>query len=185
MIDEKNGNSAALAKSITRSGSVQTYFTARLMVDKDLVDDFFRAYAYFRWIDDVIDITAQTDHERAVFISKQKELIEGFYQKEGINTLAPEEEMLRDLIGNDRAENSGLQSFIRNMFAIIEFDAHRKGRLISQNELDWYVNTLGKSVVDGIRAFHDRASKYCINQYKAICAPRWFLNGLGCCKNGC
>ena len=47
---ENNGNTASLARSITRAGSIQTYFTARLMVDRDLVDDFFRAYAYFRWI---------------------------------------------------------------------------------------------------------------------------------------
>ena len=52
---------AALAESITRTGSKQTYYTARLMVDKDLVSDFCRAYAYFRWIDDIIDISSQSD----------------------------------------------------------------------------------------------------------------------------
>jgi phytoene/squalene synthetase len=152
--------SAELARSITRSGSIQTYFTARLMVDKDLVDDFFRAYAYFRWIDDVIDLDGKTAHERAVFISKQKNLIDSFYQHSESNSLIPEEKILKDLINNDRGENSGLQSFIRNMFAIIEFDAHRKGRFISQDELDWYVNTLGKSVVDGLLYFIGNASNY-------------------------
>jgi phytoene/squalene synthetase len=46
------------------------------------------------------------------------------------------------------------------MFAIIEFDAHRKGRLISQDELNWYVNTLGKSVVDGLLYFIGNGSPY-------------------------
>lgn len=168
-MERENNNSADLARSITKSGSIQTYFTARLMVDKDLVDDFFRAYAYFRWIDDVIDVTAQTNNERAIFIARQKDLIDGFYQRRRINPLDPEEEILRELINNDRGENSGLQSFIRNMFAIIEFDAHRKGRLLSQDELDWYVNTLGKSVVDGLLYFIGNGSNYpeAENKYQA------------------
>jgi hypothetical protein len=63
--------SAELARTITKRGSLQTYYTARLMVDKDLVDDFLRAYAYFRWIDDVIDIEARSDQERLAFIEEQ------------------------------------------------------------------------------------------------------------------
>lgn len=168
MMDGENSwDSAELARSITRSGSIQTYFTARLMVDRDLVDDFFRAYAYFRWIDDVIDVETNSDHERARFISRQKGLIDGLYQKIWKGALSSEEEILSDLIKNDRGgAESGLQSFIRNMFAIIEFDAHRKGRLIGQDELDWYVNTLGKSVVDGLLYFIGNGSNYPISENK-------------------
>jgi phytoene/squalene synthetase len=155
-----NESSASLARSITRSGSMQTYFTARLMVDKDLVDDFFRAYAYFRWIDDVIDISSTSDDERIVFISAQKDLIDNLYQHKRIDKLSVEEEILRDLINHDPGEDSGLQSFIRNMFAIIEFDAYRKGRLISNEELDWYVNTLGTSVTDGLLYFIGNQNSY-------------------------
>ena len=169
MSSESSVSSAALARSITKSGSIQTYFTARLMVDKDLVDDFFRAYAYFRWIDDVIDVTSRTNDERITFITNQRELIDSLYQKVPTNSLCPEEEILRDLIANDRWEDSGLQSFIRNMFAIIEFDAHRKGRLISSDELDWYVNTLGKSVTDGLLYFIGNGDRYpdSANRYQA------------------
>ncbi|MEA3441452.1 MAG: hypothetical protein U9R58_14345 [Chloroflexota bacterium] len=39
---------AAMARSIARTGSKQTYFTGGLMVNKDLVSDFYRAYTYFR-----------------------------------------------------------------------------------------------------------------------------------------
>ena len=46
------------------------------------------------------------------------------------------------------------------MFAIIEFDAHRKGRLIRSEELDWYVNTLGRSVTDGLLYFIGNGSPY-------------------------
>ena len=155
-----NERTAILARSITRKGSIQTYYTARLMVDKDLADDFFRAYAYFRWIDDVIDVTAKSDEERISFISNQSKLIDSLYSLEPIPDLLPEEEILRDLINGDRGKDSGLQSFIRNMFAIIEFDAHRKGRLISGDELDWYVNTLGKSVTEGLLYFIGNSNPY-------------------------
>ena len=53
---------AALARAITRAGSKQTYYTARLMVDKALVDDFLKAYAYFRWVDDYRKIIARRNN---------------------------------------------------------------------------------------------------------------------------
>ncbi len=169
MISVDPESSALLARNITKSGSVQTYYTAKLMVDKDLVDDFFRAYAYFRWIDDVIDVTAESDEERLDFMTNQSQLIEDLYGQKPVSGLVAEEEILRDLIANDRSENSGLQSFICNMFAIIEFDAQRKGRLISAEQLDWYVNTLGKSVTDGLLYFIGNGSSYpeAENRYQA------------------
>jgi len=148
-----NSTSAELARSITQQGSKQAYYTARLMVDRDLVDDFLRAYAYFRWMDDVIDITSSSDEERSGFIERQQELIDILYQKGTPDGLTQEEEILADLIRNDRFENSGLRSFIENMFAIIQFDALRKGRLISGDELDLYTDRLSRSVTDGMQYF--------------------------------
>lgn len=144
---------AALARSITRASSKQTYYTARLLVDKGLVNDCYRAYAYFRWADDIIDVSSQSDDERISFIMRQRELIDRLYRKERPDDLTPEEEIVADLISHDRGGNSGLQSFIYNFLAIIEFDAYRKGRLISQQELTWYSNSLGKAVTDCIQYF--------------------------------
>ena len=82
---------ATLARSITWAGSKQTYYTAHLMVDRDLVGDFYRAYAYFRWVDDFIDIYSQSDDERISFISRQRELINRLYRNERPDNLTPEE----------------------------------------------------------------------------------------------
>lgn len=158
--------SAELARSITWIGSKQTYYTARLIVDKDLVKDFYRAYAYFRWIDDIIDISAETDGERITFTQRQKELIDSLYREQKPNDLTPEENILADLIANDRGEDSGLQSFIRNMFAIIEFDANRKGRLIDETELAWYLESLAKSVTDGLQYFIGNGHPYPSGEHK-------------------
>ena len=170
--------SAALAKSITLMGSKQTYFIARMMVDKDLTNDFFRAYAYFRWADDIIDAptsldapaesevktsidgSAQTRSQQIAFINRQKVLIESLYRNERPEDMQPEEEILADLIKNDRGEDSGLQSFIRNMFAIIEFDALRSGSVISKEQLTWYTNCLAISVTDGLQYFIGNGQAY-------------------------
>ena len=161
---------AALARSITWAGSKQTYYTARLMVDRDLVSDFYRAYAYFRWVDDIIDVSSQSADEPISFIRRQRELIDHLYRNERLDDLTPEEEMVADLISHDRGENSGLQSFIRNMLAIIEFDAYRKGRLISQQELTWYSNCLGKSVTDGIQYFIGNGHPYPATDSRCLAA---------------
>ena len=155
-----SNDSAALARSITRSSSMQSYLIARLLVDRDLVDDCLRAYAYFRWADDVIDFYAQSDEERRAFISRQKELIEYSYRYEQLNNLAPEEEMLVELIAHDRGQNSGLQSFIRNFIEVLEFDAGRKGKLLNGAELIWYSRCLGKAVTDAIQYFIGNVHAY-------------------------
>ena len=149
-----------LAQSITRVGSKQTYYTVRLMVDRGLENDCYRAYAYFRWADDVVDVSAQSSDERTSFMRRQRDLIDRLYRSERPDDLTREEEMVADLIGHDREENSGLQSFIRNFLAIIEFDAFRKGRLISQQELTWYSNCLGKGVTDCMQYFIGNGHPY-------------------------
>jgi hypothetical protein len=74
--------------------------------------------------------------------------------------LTVEENMLADLILADSQKNSGLQSYIRNMMAVIDFDAHRQGRLISQLELTRYTQNLATSVTEALLYFigHDQPS---------------------------
>jgi phytoene/squalene synthetase len=152
--------SAALARSITANGSKQTYYTARLVVDRGLVDDFCRAYAYFRWLDDVVDSSAQAKEETISFVTGQRELIECLYNGERRNALSAEENMAADLVTHDRRKDSGLRSFITNMMAIIEFDARRRGCLISEEELSWYSDCVAKSVTDGIQYFVGNGHDY-------------------------
>ena len=176
-------DSAALARSITRAGSKQSYYTACLLVDRDLVDDCCRAYGYFRWADDVVDASTPVDSSTAVdgaasrvdrlsFIERQRDLVERLYRGEQPDELVPEERIIADLISHDRGENSGLRSFILNFLAIIEFDAHRRGRTISQRELTWYSNRLGRAVTDAIQYFIDNGHTYpaAANRYLAATA---------------
>lgn len=165
-------STASMARAITWAGSKQTYFTVRLLVDDDLMDDCYRAYAYFRWADDVIDDSTRSSEEHRNFINRQKKLIEQLYRNEKPLDMLPEEEIVGDLISNDRGENQGLVSFIHNFLAILEFDACRRGRLISPEELTWYSNRLAKAVTDGIQYFIGNNHPYLItdNRYQAVYA---------------
>ncbi len=149
-----NSPTAKLARSITWASSKQSYLTARLLADRDLAEDCLRAYAYFRWADDMIDCRLRQAQERRAFIEHQKDLILRLYRGERPTAeLSPEEDMLADLIAHDRTPDSGLRSFIDNFMAVIEFDADRQGDPVSCLELDSYTDRLATAVMDGIQYF--------------------------------
>jgi len=88
-----------------------------------------------------------------LFVERQKGLIDRLYQGERPEELSPEERVLATLISHDKRVQSGLESFVRNMLAIMNFDVYRRGRFISQQELAWYSDCLARSVTDGLQYF--------------------------------
>jgi phytoene/squalene synthetase len=75
------------------------------------------------------------------------------YQGQRPGYLAAEEQMLADLILVDQEKDSGLQSYTRNMMAVIDFDARRSGRLISRLELARYSRALAVAVTEILHHF--------------------------------
>jgi phytoene/squalene synthetase len=153
-------DSAALARSITWGSSKQSYLTAILLADRDLVEDCLRAYAYFRWADDRIDLADFSVEDRIHLVERQKALAERCYRGERPSALSAEEEMLADLIAHDRGKSDGLHSFIQNFFWVLEFDAQRKGRTVSVQELETYSAHLAKAVMDGFQYFIGNSCAY-------------------------
>ncbi len=149
-----------LAIRVTREESLQSYLTMRLLADHDLVEDSFRAYAYFRWADDMVDKLPASGAERLGFIRGQRELIEGLYRGIRPGDLSREEVIVADLIQNDRVPNSRLRSYIENFLAIIEFDAERRGRRITGAELREYSDRLAVAVTDAIQYFIKNGHAY-------------------------
>lgn len=147
----------SLAAAITREASKQTYYTIRFLVDRKWVEDAFRAYAYFRWLDDILDEGEIPTRRKSAIINRQKHIIEACYRGNPSSDLCVEERMLADLVHNDDGRNPGLQSYLTNMMAVLEFDADREGRLISQAELDKYSRSLSVAVTDAMHYFigHD------------------------------
>src|SRR5574341_10005 len=161
-----------LADSITRAASSQTYYTVRFLVDRNLVPEAYRAYAYFRWVDDQLDQDGMEKSEKAIFVSRQKKLADQCYQGMWPRNLCDEEEMLVALIRSDKKQAKGLQVYIRNMMAVMNFDAERKGRLITQDELGNYTRWLAIAVTEALHYFigHGCASPHSDARYLAVTA---------------
>ena len=186
-----------LAPAITKAASKQTYYTIRFLADRDRVANAYRAYAYFRWVDDVLDagsgsrpvlpksigttlappvragvVSAVEASERSAFIRRQKSLLESCYRGELLCEASVEEMMLAELICRDTDKNSGLQSYLRNMMSVMAFDAERRGRLISRAELNGYTRCLASAVTEAMHYFigHNCASPHDETRYLAVTA---------------
>jgi phytoene/squalene synthetase len=142
-----------LAASITKAASKQTYYTIRFLVDRDRVDDAYRAYAYFRWVDDVLDSDSGSASERLAFLERQKSLLESCYRGESPRDVDLQENILVELVQHDQEKHSGLQSYLRNMMLVMDFDVKRRGFLISQVELNEYTRWLAIAVTEAMHYF--------------------------------
>lgn len=162
----------SLASSITKAASRQTYYTIYFLVDRERMSDAFRAYAYFRWVDDLIDAVSGSRSERKAFLERQKSLLEKCYQGVAPRDMNVYEKMLVELVQHDDEENSGLAVYLRNMMAVIDFDARRRGRLISQIELNEYTRLLASAVTEAMHYFigHDEYAPHDENRYLAVSA---------------
>jgi phytoene/squalene synthetase len=141
-------------------------------VDRDRTADAYHAYAYFRWLDDMLDEGKLGIAERMALIERQHALVEGAYRGEWPPALTLEEHLLLDLIRSDQESDSGLQAYIRNMMAVIAFDAHRRGQLISQQELDDYTRHLAIAVTEVLHYYigHDQFAQRDEAHYHAVIA---------------
>jgi len=154
------GPTAQLASAITRASSKQTYFTIRLLADRRRRADAFRAYAYFRWVDDVLDgdaASAETANTsvstRARFLERQASLVEQCLLGGSPTGVNPQEAMLVDLVRHAELTEWGLDAYLRHMMRVMAFDAHRRGRLITQAELDAYSGWLAAAVTGAMHYF--------------------------------
>ena len=174
------------AESITKAASKQTYYTIRFLVDRERVADAFNAYAYFRWVDDTLDADSALSgrpqrkalwpeveaQERITFLTRQKSLLKKCWRGESVQDATLEEQMLIELVKHNQEKNSGLQSYLRNMMQVMEFDAERRGRLISQAELNEYTRWLATAVTEAMHYFlgPDSYSPHNETRYLAVMA---------------
>lgn len=161
-----------VASAITKAASVQTYYTIRFLVDRERVADAYRAYGYFRWVDDALDAETMTGVERSVFLQRQKSLLEKCYRGEIPWDVDIQEQMLIDLIQGDDETDSGLRSYLHNMMQVMEFDARRRGGLITQTELNEYTRWLATAVTDNLHHFigHGEFAPHDETRYLAVSA---------------
>ena len=148
------------ASAITRAASKQTYYTIRLLVDRPRVDDAYRAYAYFRWVDDVLDAEAPSDSsasnaallDRVAFLERQKWLLDQCLRGDAPRDANPHEAMLVELVQHAGPADT-LEAYLRYMMRVMDFDVRRRGRLISGSELSAYTGWLATAVTEAMHYF--------------------------------
>ena len=159
-----------LAAFITKTASKQTYYTIHFFVDRPLIHDAYRAYAYFRWVDDMLDTTLLTKEERGAFLQRQQMLIDCAYHNQPISPGCDEENILAELIRNNPQPSTGLEQYIRNMMAVMAIDVERRGSLISQQQLTEYSQHLSTAVTEALHFFigHNHSTPQLTTRYLAV-----------------
>jgi phytoene/squalene synthetase len=78
--------------------------------------------------------------------------------------------MLIELIQREHEKNSGLQSYLQHMMQVMDFDANRRGRLISQADLNEYTRWLATAVTEAMHYFigHCCSSPHDETRYLAV-----------------
>jgi hypothetical protein len=168
------------ASSITKAASKQSYYTIRFLVDRARVENAYRAYGYFRWVDDILDADSGSGAEpsqaealeRKAFLERQKSLLESCIQGQAPRDANAQERMLVDLVGSDGEKNSGLRDYLRNMMLVMDFDVRRRGRSISQIELNEYTGWLAIAVTEAMHYFigHEAFAPRDESRYLAVTA---------------
>lgn len=163
---------AALPASITKAASKQTYYTIRYLVDRSRTLNAYRAYAYFRWVDDWLDQELSDRTERLAFVARQQALIDCARRGDRVCARTAEEQLLIDLIGSEGSEHNGLHMYIEHMMAVMAFDADRRGKLVTGDQLAEYSLHLSTAVTEALHYYigHDSYSPHDETRYLAVIA---------------
>src|SRR3989304_2233680 len=86
---------------IPRSPNRHAYATIQPLVDRRRVGDAFRAYGYFRWLDDRLDLGDLDGPQARAFLARQRALIGAAYRGETTAAADPEGGPLQGRGGHD------------------------------------------------------------------------------------
>lgn len=151
----------SLAAAITKAASKQTYYTIRVLVDRTRMEDAFRAYAYFRWVDDILDAETPVDpgsgdaerSQRRSFLDRQRSLLDRCLGGDPPADASRHEAMLVDLVRRADGADRGLEAYLRHMMLVMDFDVRRRGRLVAEAELADYTRWLATAVTGAMQHF--------------------------------
>lgn len=144
---------SSLASEITSNASRQTAWTIQALVLRARRQDAFRAYAYFRWVDDILDGEISNPTERRAFLRSQIKLLNLCQHRTPPSIACDEEWMLIELTQGRLGDDPGLWIYLQDMMAVMAFDAERRYRRITQYELHEYSKRLATAVTEAVYTF--------------------------------
>lgn len=133
------------AEKVTHENRPETLFLLRRLWNREEVSIFSLIYAYFRWLDDYVDLSHRNQEDKILFVDQQWDLWKKLY----CNNLTIESSstiyssILRWVVAYDREHNCVLQKHINRFFNAIMYDANRQYKLESEDALLRYSFDLG------------------------------------------
>ncbi len=140
----------------TRRASMQSYLTIRALADPTYRADAFALYAYFRWLDDEVDERLGSAAGRVALVARERRLLADAVDPATApwSAATPQERLLVALVrgrdGGVRADASGARQSVASMLDVMAFDAARRGRQVTQAELDAYTRSLAIAVTEAL-----------------------------------
>lgn len=169
-----------LAAAMTRDASTQSYLTIRWLADRRFRADAFAIYAWFRWLDDTVDEVLPDCAHRLAFVARQRRILALATDGVPVPTadaswapMTPEETLLVRLGASAAslgADGDPLLLSLRTMLDVMELDACRRGRPVTQSELDEYTRLLAVAVTEALHHCigHGTASPHDGTRYAAV-----------------
>jgi len=151
----------AIAKERTKASNPTAYFLVRLFGEKDRRDHSFLIYAYFRWVDDIIDCPRTSYEEKKRFMERQGKLLRNLYDGlayQGDYIL--EEQFAHYFVAFDREMGFALKDDILGMFSVSMHDLERNGAPTPAKEMDEFIYVESKSFINMIRFFCGETGGY-------------------------
>ncbi|MBU4214840.1 MAG: squalene/phytoene synthase family protein [Actinobacteria bacterium] len=174
----------AAAAAITRAASRQSYLTIRWLADRAYRADAFALYAYFRWLDDTVDERLADQRQRLDFVARQRTVLAQVVAGAPPADVSPEEALLVGLVrsapasarrggptvGGPDGRSAGLLLCLHSMLDVMDFDARRRGRPVTQDELDDYTGRLAIAVTEALHHCigHGRCTPHDETRYVAV-----------------
>jgi len=149
-------NVLSVAQRITQKESSTAYRLSKFLFNRGTSAIFCLGYAYFRWLDDLVDALDATKEVIQAIVEKQKTLIGKLYSNNiriNVYELNIYEQMLYYLVKHDITNDCYLHNYFMNMFHAIEFDSQRRYQVSPQTALDTYSNRLGGAYTRVLQAF--------------------------------
>jgi phytoene/squalene synthetase len=138
------------ARRVTKETTSFGYWVGRAFFRPELNLILFTAYAYFRWLDDIIDQENISREAASRLVARQRSLTRAWYAGSDPFPSNQFEALLQGAIEYDRMSEYRLHHMIHCFLSALAWDAERRHTIVTQQDLDRYSLHLGRAYAEGL-----------------------------------
>lgn len=141
-----------VARQRVKASNLTAYILVRLFTRADRNDYLCMAYAYFRWIDDIVDSPTTSDEEKEQFIERQRRFLANLY--DGLvfqDSRTLEEQFAQCFVAYDRKMGCILKDDVLGMLSVLKHDLERDRVPWPAAEMHEFITLESRSYINMIR----------------------------------